>query len=99
MQNFVSLDRFTKKVGLDNYDIIFIDECGIIDNEIMLKFIEKISEDTFVVLAGDIFQIESINFGNWFYYAKDLVKTNGSNVELTNTWRTEDQNLKDCGTR
>ncbi|MEG0691774.1 MAG: AAA family ATPase, partial [Oscillospiraceae bacterium] len=93
--DFVSIDRFTKKVILENYDIIFVDECSIIDNDTMLKFMNKISEDTFVVLAGDVFQIESINFGNWFFYAKDIIKTNGANIELINTWRTEDETLKD----
>lgn len=93
--DFVSIDRFTKKVILESYDIIFVDECSIIDNDTMLKFMNKISEDTFVVLAGDVFQIESINFGNWFFYAKDIINTNGANIELINTWRTEDETLKD----
>lgn len=92
--DFVSIDRFTKKVILESYDIIFVDECSIIDNDTMLRFMNKISEDTFVVLAGDIFQIESINFGNWFFYAKDIIKSNGANIELTNTWRTKDETLK-----
>lgn len=61
----------------------------------MRKFLEKKRPDTFLVLAGDIYQIESIEFGNWFSYAKDLVKSPGSNIELLSTWRTEDQNLID----
>ncbi len=93
--DFVSIDRFTKKVSLESYDVIFVDECTIIDNDIMLKFMSKITENTFLVFAGDVFQIESINFGNWFFYAKDIIKTNGANIELTNTWRTEDKTLKD----
>ena len=51
------------------------------------------SPDSFLVLAGDIHQIESIEFGNWFFYAKDIIKTQGSNVELLSTWRTQDQAL------
>lgn len=92
--DFISIDRFTKKVELEDYDVIFVDECSIIDNEVMLKFLNKISENTFMVLAGDIFQIESINFGNWFFYTKDIIKANGANIELTNTWRTKDETLK-----
>ena len=51
------------------------------------------SPDTFLVLTGDIHQIESIEFGNWFFYAKDIIKTQGSNVELLSTWRTQDKAL------
>lgn len=92
---FVSLDSFTKRVNLPDYDIIFVDECSTIDNRTMMTFLEKTRPDTFLVLAGDIYQIESIEFGNWFSYAKDLVKSPGSNIELLSTWRTEDQNLID----
>lgn len=53
-------------------------------------------ENSMLVLAGDIHQIESINFGNWFFYAKEIIKTKGANVGLLkNTWRTDDENLKD----
>lgn len=90
---FVSIDSFTKKVYLSDYDIIFVDECSTIDNRTMLEFLKKLSPNTFLVLAGDIHQIESIEFGNWFFYAKDIIKTSGASVELLNTWRTEDRML------
>ena len=91
--DFISFDSFTKKVELSDYDIIFVDECSIIDNFTMLKFVNKISENSLIVLAGDINQIESIDFGNWFYYAKDIITTQGANVELLDTWRTQEENL------
>ena len=59
----------------------------------MREFIDKVSEETHLVLAGDIYQIEAIDFGNWFFYAKDIIKIRGSNVELMNTWRTKDKKL------
>lgn len=90
---FVSFDSFTKKIELSEYDIIFVDECSTIDNRKMSAFLRKVSPDTFLVLAGDIYQIESIEFGNWFFYAKDIIKSPGANVELLNTWRTNDQSL------
>ena len=93
--SFVSIDSFNKKVDLSEYDVIFVDECSTISNLTMLNFLSKISENTFLVLAGDIYQIESIDFGNWFYYAKNLIQTKGANVELLSTWRTEDKSLKD----
>lgn len=92
--NFISFDRFTKKVTLENYDVIFVDECSTIDNRTMKQFLEKIGENTLLVLAGDIHQIESIDFGNWFYYAKDIIETDGANIELLSTWRTDKEELK-----
>ncbi len=90
---FVSLDSFTRKVELDEYDVIFVDECSTIDNRTMVRFLGKIRQDTLLVLAGDIYQIESIDFGNWFYYAKNLIKKRSANVELLSTWRTQDASL------
>lgn len=91
--DFVSIDSFTKKVELPDYDVIFVDECSTIDNRIMCKFLNKMKPTTFLVLAGDIHQIESIEFGNWFFYAKEIINTYGSNVELLNTWRTKDPDI------
>ncbi|MCH5259865.1 MAG: AAA family ATPase [Lachnospiraceae bacterium] len=90
---FISIDSFTKSVSVSDYDIIFVDECSTIDNRTMLQFLQKIRPDSFLVLAGDIHQIESIDFGNWFFYAKDIIKPQGANVELLNTWRTKDETL------
>ncbi|WP_122643430.1 ATP-dependent DNA helicase [Luxibacter massiliensis] len=92
--DFISVDSFTKTITLTDYDIVFVDECSTIDNRTMKRLLEKIDESTLLVLAGDIYQIESIDFGNWFYYAKDIIKTDGANVELLNTWRTDKKELK-----
>lgn len=92
--DFISIDSFTKKITLTDYDIIFVDECSTIDNRTMKMLLEKVNEGTLLVLAGDIYQIESIDFGNWFYYAKDIIKTDGANIELLNTWRTDKKELK-----
>lgn len=93
--DFVSINSFTKRVNLPDYDVIFVDECSTIDNRVMKAFLEKMRSDSFVVLAGDTYQIESIDFGNWFSYAKDIIKVKGANVELLSNWRTEDQSLKE----
>ena len=90
---FVSIDSFAKQVSLTDYDVIFVDECSTIDNRIMCEFLRKMKPNTLLVLAGDIHQIESIEFGNWFLYAKDIINTYGSNVELLNTWRTKDPDI------
>ena len=90
--SFVSIDSFTKKIQLQDYQVVFVDECSTIDNRTMARFFEKIGPDTFVVLAGDTFQLEAIDFGNWFSYAKELMPDNAK-IELLNTWRTDQESL------
>lgn len=91
--SFISIDSFTQRISVEEFDIIFIDECSTIDNKKMQEFLKKINPNAFIVMAGDIYQIESIDFGNWFFYAKDIIKNSNANIELLNTWRTDDESL------
>lgn len=86
---FSSIDRIARSSEPLSYDMVFIDECSTIDNRSIVKILKKLDEDTLVILAGDIFQIESIDFGNWFYYAKDILPKKAV-VELSSNWRTRD---------
>ena len=90
---FVNIDRFIKKKERADCDIIFVDECSTIDNRTMLEFLNLLDPNSLIVLAGDIYQIESIEFGIWFYYIKNVINPKAV-VELTNTWRTEEENIK-----
>ena len=60
----------------------------------MELLLRKVRDDVLLVMSGDIYQIESIDFGNWFFYAKDIVKMKGASIELCNTWRTDKEELK-----
>ena len=91
---FSIIDSITRSNSLVDYDIVFIDECSTIDNRTMKSLLERTDNDTMLVLSGDIYQIESIDFGNWFYYAKDIIKVKGASIELLNTWRTDKEELK-----
>lgn len=91
---FSSIDSVAKRNDSIDCDIVFIDECSTIDNRTMKMLLEKINRGTKIVLSGDIYQIESIDFGNWFYYAKDIIKVKGASIELLHTWRTEKEELK-----
>ena len=51
------------------YDVVFIDECSTVDNRAMKKLLENLSCDL-LVLVGDIYQIQSVRFGNWFGLAR-----------------------------
>ena len=90
---FKSIRSFGSSRNNGNYDAVFIDECSVIDNRNMEKIINKIGENSLLILAGDIYQLEAIEFGNWFYYTKEIILTKGAKVELSNTWRTDDQKL------
>jgi len=71
-------------------DILIIDECSTVSNEDMYNILDKASFKL-LVLVGDIYQIESIRFGNWFSLLKDFCKD--CSIELSETRRTKDSEL------
>ena len=91
---FMGIDQFVNSNMLSKYDVIFVDECSTIDNRTMIRLLKKIDNEALLVFAGDIHQIESIDFGNWFFYAKEVLPEKAI-VELNSTWRTDEQTLKD----
>lgn len=76
-----------------NCDILFIDECSTVSNKDMRDILEKASFEL-LVLVGDIFQIESILFGNWFSIARSFVPET-SISELSKPYRCENMQLLD----
>jgi energy-coupling factor transporter ATP-binding protein EcfA2 len=74
-----------------DFDLLIIDECSTVSNSDMLNVLGKASFKL-LVLVGDIFQIESILFGNWFGLIKSFVP-NSSVFELTKPYRTTNINL------
>ena len=72
-------------------DILFIDECSTVSNSDMRRILEK-ANFTLLVLVGDVYQIESIYFGNWFSIAQKFVPAT-SVFELKHPYRTNNQNL------
>ena len=75
-----------------NCNILIIDECSTVSNEDMLRLLKNINFEL-LVLVGDIYQIESITFGNWFGIAKMLLN-NKAKYELTVPYRSKNENLK-----
>lgn len=72
-------------------DILFIDECSTVSNDDMRQILEKASFKL-LVLVGDVYQIESIYFGNWFNIARKFLPAN-SVFELTYPYRTNNPDL------
>lgn len=72
-------------------DVLVIDECSTVSNSDMRKVLEK-AEFKVLVLVGDVYQIESIYFGNWFDIARNFISKD-SIFELTHPYRTQNENL------
>lgn len=89
---FKTIDRFLSSRNSDTeYDLLIIDECSTVSNSDMIDVLNKASFKL-LVLVGDVFQIESIIFGNWFGVARDFVP--GTAVfELTKPYRSTNDKL------
>ena len=74
-----------------NYDLVIVDECSTVCNEDCLQLLEKCRANAFL-LIGDIYQIESIKFGNWFNFARFFVEKNSVH-ELLTPHRAKDNHL------
>ncbi len=73
------------------YDILVIDECSTVSNGDLLKVLEK-TPFKLLVLVGDVYQIESIQFGNWFGIIRSFIPST-SVFELTTPFRTKSESL------
>lgn len=90
--NYSTIAKFlSKRNSKTDCDILFIDECGTVSNDDMRQILEK-ANFKLLVLVGDIYQIESIYFGNWFSIIRKFVPKT-SVFELTHPYRTSNNNL------
>src|SRR5690606_10188835 len=78
---------------LPGYDLLVIDECSTVSNSDLLKILEK-NTAKLIVLVGDVYQIESIQFGNWFEVIRSFIPSS-SIFELTTPFRTQNNSLLD----
>ncbi|MCI5134942.1 MAG: helicase [Candidatus Electrothrix sp. AW2] len=90
--DFYTVAKFTKnRYVKTDYDILIIDECSTVSNRNMKEVLEK-ATFKLLILVGDVFQIESIQFGNWFSAARSFIPAT-SVVELTKPYRTNNESL------
>ena len=87
---FLTISNFIRNSVVE-CDILFIDECSMVSNIDMIKILRK-QKYKAIILVGDIYQIESIKYGNWFlfcnrYFKDDIV------YNLKDTHRTSDVDL------
>lgn len=72
-------------------DVLVIDECSTVNNSNMREVLQK-TDFKILVLVGDVYQIESIYFGNWFDIARDFMPKEAI-FELTHPYRTQNESL------
>lgn len=73
------------------YDLLVIDECSTVNNADLIKVLEK-TPFKLLVLVGDVYQIESIQFGNWFGIIQSFIPST-SVFELMTPFRTKNNSL------
>lgn len=83
--------HISKQNTSTEYDLLIIDECSTVSNTDMLDVLNKTSFKL-LILVGDIYQIESIQFGNWFSAIRSFINKK-SVFELTTPYRTSNPNL------
>lgn len=89
---YKTIAKFIAQRNCDTeFDLLIIDECSTVSNSDMLEVISKASFKL-LVLVGDVFQIDSILFGNWFDVARSFVPET-SVYELTKPYRSSNPKL------
>lgn len=87
--DFMTVTKFIRRQSnRTEYNILFIDECSTVNNEDMKHILSKADFDL-LVLVGDIYQIESIQFGNWFSAVRGFLPDT-SVYELKSPYRSRD---------
>jgi ATP-dependent exoDNAse (exonuclease V) alpha subunit len=92
--SFKTIAKFLSDRNIDTeFDILVIDECSTVSNSDMVNVLTKASFKL-LILVGDVFQIESILFGNWFNMVRSFVPIT-SVFELTKPYRSKNPKLID----
>ena len=85
---FMTITKFLKKQRIrTKYDFLVIDECSTVNNRDMRSILER-AEFNLLILVGDIYQIEAIQFGNWFSAARGFLP-DSSVYELVTPYRSK----------
>lgn len=73
------------------YKLLVIDECSTVSNKDMVEVLQKANFEM-LLLVGDAYQIDAIQFGNWFSVLKSFLPESAV-FELTQPHRTKDERL------
>lgn len=62
---FSTIESFKHQTSLNDYKLLVIDECSTVSNKDMVEILQKANFEM-LLLVGDTYQIDAIQFGNWF---------------------------------
>ena len=91
---FMTITKFNNKRAKNikrDYDILIVDECSTVSNKNMKELLE-LAEYKLLVLVGDTYQIEAIEFGNWFDAVRSFLPPSAV-CELVTPYRSESRQL------
>lgn len=90
---FKTISKFTNPYykGKTEFDILIIDECSTVNNHDMRTILSK-ANFKLLVLVGDTYQIEAIEFGNWFDAVRSFLPE-AAVCELTRPYRSDSPSL------
>lgn len=91
-KTFATIASFLNQESYNTeYELLVIDECSTVSNRDMVAVLEK-ANFNMLLLVGDTYQIDAIQFGNWFSVLKYFLPKCAV-FELTNPHRTQDPYL------
>lgn len=88
---FSTIESFKHQGFSTEYKLLVIDECSTVSNKDMVEVLQKANFEM-LLLVGDTYQIDAIQFGNWFSVLKSFLPES-SVFELTQPHRTKDKRL------
>ena len=88
---FSTIASFLNQESRFEYELLVIDECSTVSNRDMVKVLET-ANFKMLLLVGDTYQIDAIQFGNWFSVLKAFLPASAV-FELTRPHRTHDPYL------
>ena len=89
---FLTIESFKHQGSpFTKYKLLVIDECSTVSNKDMVEVLQKANFEM-LLLVGDTYQIDAIQFGNWFSVLKSFLPES-SVFELTQPHRTKDVQL------
>ncbi len=88
---FSTITKYLSAGDFSHYAVLFVDECSTVNNSDMKTILQR-ENFSLIVLVGDIYQIESIQFGNWFALAQKFIPKKYW-YELETPYRTQNNEL------
>ena len=88
---FSTIESFKHQASSAEYKLLVIDECSTVSNKDMVEVLQKANFEM-LLLVGDTYQIDAIQFGNWFSVLKSFLPKSAV-FELTQPHRTKDKRL------